>query len=205
MKNMARRKNTWRKPKTRKPPKKTQRQIKIENAILEWPSLSEGLTPQQKLALARSIRGSGKLPTGMNHLYRPVTEDDLRSLALHCCRAIIERKGKRTDRVFTDIILPYSFRYSWPKFPIGVMIDADMLTITMRYNCNKILDFLHQQGYSDFSSRDLRKYLGTLQRKLTGVDEDSDLAILNAYGYDSEIMSMYEDIMSDIVEGESNE
>jgi len=204
---MAGRKNTWKAPKPRRarPIRKTIRQLRIEEAINNWPKLSEGLTPREKAALARKLRGNGRLPKGMSYLFRPVTEDDLRSLALFCCKAIIARKGKRTDRVFVKVVLPYSFRYAWNNFPIGTLVDADMLTVTMKYNCSKLIDFLHAQGYTDFSSSDLRKYLGVLQRKISSIDEDSELAILNAYGYDTEVLGMYENILNNLLEGEEND
>lgn len=204
---MAGRKITWKppKPRRRKPIKKTARQLKIEEAMQNWEALSEGLSPQQKLRLARDIRGSGRLPKGMQMLYRPVTEDDLRSLALFCCKAIIAKKGKRTDRIFVNVRLPYNYRAAWPTFPTGVLQDADMLSVVMRLNANIVVDFLHKEGYSDFCSSDLRKYLGVLQRKISSVDEDSELAILNAYGYDTEVLGMYEDILNNLLEGENDE
>ena len=129
----------------------------------------------------------------------------MRSLALFCCKAIIAKKGKRTDRIFVNVRLPYNYRAAWPTFPTGVLQDADMLSVVMRLNANIVVDFLHKEGYSDFCSSDLRKYLGVLQRKISSVDEDSELAILNAYGYDTEVLGMYEDILNNLLEGENDE
>lgn len=206
---MAGRKITWKKPKPRKPIKKTSRQIRIEEAINSWPSLSEGLSPQEKLKLARDIRGTGRLPRGLAHLFRPPTEDDFRALALHCCKAIIERRGsKRTDRAIVFVKLPYSYRYSWTDFPVGVLLDADMLSVTFRFNANLLLDFLHKKGYSDFCSADLRKYLGVFERKMScwenASEEENDFALLMQFGYDSDIFRAYEQELSKLIEGEEN-
>ena len=207
---MAGRKITWKKPKPRKPVKKTARQLRIEEAINNWPSLSEGMSPQEKLRLAKEIRGTGRLPRGLAHLFRPPTEDDFYALGLHCCKAIIDRKGSsRSDRAVVFMKLPYSYRYSWSDFPVGVMVDADMLSITFRFNANILLDYLHKKGYSDFSSRDLRKYLGVFERKISSwvseENSENEFAILSKFGYDSDIFKAYEEELSKLIEGEDND
>lgn len=196
---MAYRKTRWRKPRPRKPRKLTAREQRIMEAINSWGELSRGLTAKEKFKLAKDIRGSGKLPRAFQHMFRAATEMDLRALALFCCKAIIEKRdSKRTDRVMVKVRLPFSYRYSWPDFPIGDMVDADMLSQTYLYNANKLLAFLHEKGYSEFSDRHLRKYLGTLKRRITDFGDDEELAILNMYGYDSEILAMYEDILKEV-------
>lgn len=200
MKNMA--KYTLKKPRKRKTIKKTPRQLKIERAIAEWDVLSQDLSPQQKLALARKIRGSGKLPQGMQHLFRVPQEADYREMALVCSKAIVARNGnnQRSDRVNVIVRLPYFFRERAKDFPIGRLVDADMLTQTFEINANYLLTWLYEKGYSDFDSKTLRKELGVFQRKLAAFE--NEFALINAYAPDEVIFSEWEKLMKQTLDNE---
>lgn len=183
-------------PKPRKPRKikKTERQLRIEEAVSQEPALYEGLTPQEQLAKARAIRGVGRLPKGLQSLYKAPTEDEWRNLALVCVKAIVQRVDgfMRSDRVSVEIRLPYFYREYAKDFPIGTLLRADTLTQTFRVNANKLLDYISAKGYTSFTSRELRKNIGAYTRELS--QWDNEFTLLSKYAPDYVILEAWENL-----------
>jgi len=196
------RRRTSLKPRKPRKIKLTERDKRIQQA-LNTPEIFDGLSPQEQLALAKEIRGVGRLSKYLETRYRQPTEDDFRQMALVCAKAIVSRQREngervRSDRIFVTIRLPYFFREKNKTFPLGVLMSADVLSVTMRINANKVLDWLYELGYSDFSSKELRKYLGVFERELTAWE--NEFTILNTYGRDEDIFLAWGELMNDIKE-----
>jgi len=188
----------------KKPPKHTARALRILDAQNNWEALSVGLSPQEKRALAGSIRGTGCLPISIQYMMIKPDEEMWRSMALFCCRKIAARElgAKRNDRVFAYFVLPYNYRNVLKSFPIGELVDADMFTVTMRVNCILVLDWLWKRGYSDFNARALTQRVKVVRKELT--DMTKDLYLVNKWGYDTDILNAWADIINN-EEGETND
>lgn len=201
---MASRKVKWKKARPRKPLKKSQRELRIEKAIIEWEGISEGLSIQEKFRLAKEIRGSGILPVGIRARLSVPTNDMWQKLTKKITLVIIAREGaNRSDRVLIPIRFPFNFRSCLKDFPTSSkMVDADMLSVTMLYNATKVLDWLYDRGYSRYSSRQLRKHIGVFNKWLS--EWENEFNILNQYGVDSDIVAEYANVIDSFEKGEDD-
>jgi hypothetical protein len=94
-------------------------------------------------------------------------------MAKACVAAVIQREW--------DILVtfPYFVKFKDKTFPHGILVSKTPTTNVYKIKVRKLLDWLHEKGYSKFctedvmkSSRDFQYFLGKMERMMdVGINE----------------------------------
>jgi len=155
-----------------------------------------GLSLLQQKALARIRRPKGRTPAGILKQLREPSKEDYEKLVLACAQALIfggdMAVDTRLDRITVDIELIYNYRRYFKKsFPRVFPVAYKDWSIICRFRVDRLLGWLHSEGHSKFTARQLRKQLWAIAA------EQDRLNFVYDYGTNQSINEVYADIIGD--------
>ena len=168
------------------------RDRELLDAIKNREELFLGLSVQDKMALASSIRGVGARSNVFKGMFKKPTKEDYASMTLAATKAILNRNGNgiRPEKAKVAVRLPYNYRDLSPDFPYALAIDADVLSTTVRVNACAFIDWLHKHGHSAYNSKQLRETMRGINGKLRDLSEE--VAFIRDYCADSAYLELLE-------------
>lgn len=172
----------------------TPRDRELLEAIKNGEELFQGLSVQDKLALASGIRGAGPKSKTFKGMFKSPTKDDYAAMTLAATKAILNRNnnGIRPEKAKLSVRLPYNYRELSPDFPYALAVDADVLTTTVRVNACAFIDWLHKHGHSVYNSKQLREMMRGINGRLRELSDE--VAFIEDYCADSAYLELIEGI-----------
>jgi len=152
-----------------------------------------GLSLSDQCELAKIRRPVGKMPKWKTSQMRVATKQDYEKLLLACTEALVNAwydTSQRLDYVNIYVKLPFNFRSYWDKsLPRAFILGYDDWNIVASWRVNKILDWLHSKGHSQYSSSELRKSIWAI------LLEQDKMELYYSVASQQSIIELYSDII----------
>lgn len=160
-----------------------------------------GLSVNEQCELAKMRRPVGKMPKWKTSQMRVATKNDYEKLVLACTEALVHAwydTSQRLDYVNVYVKVPFNWRAKFSKdLPRAFVLAYDDWTVTISWRVNRILDWLHSKGYSQYSSSELRKSIWGI------LSEQDKLELYYDVASSQSILELYSEIIDDVKEGKA--